>query len=47
MTKQIMSLKGIQSAELILRNVEFKSLINIAYFPPIVFFKIITMQLLI
>ncbi len=43
-----MSLKAIESAELILRNIEFsedskaKSPSNVAYFPPILFFKIIT-----
>ncbi len=42
MTEQIMSLKGIESAELILRNVEFKSSSHLAPFPPIVFFKLIT-----
>ncbi len=50
MTAQMMSLKAIESAELILRNIEFKfsedskakSSSIIAYFPPIIFFKIIT-----
>ncbi len=50
MTEQMMSLKAIDSAGLILRNIEFKfsedskakSSSNIAYFPPILFFKIIT-----
>ncbi len=50
MTEQMMSLKAIDSAKLILRNIEFKfsedfkakSSSNIAYFPPILFFKIIT-----
>ncbi len=51
MTEPMMSLKKIESAELILRNMEFKfsedskekSSSNSAYFPPIIFFKIITM----
>ncbi len=48
MTAQIMSLKAVESAEMILRNIEFsedskvKSSSNVAYFPPILFFKIIT-----
>ncbi len=50
MTKQMMSLKTIESAEMILRNIEFKfsedykekSSSNGAYFPPIIFFKTIT-----
>ncbi len=47
---QIIRLKAIESAELILRNIEFKfsedskakSSSNVAYFPPIFFFKILT-----
>ncbi len=50
MTEQMMSLKVIESAELILRNIEFKfsedskakSSSNVAYFPLIIFFKLIT-----
>ncbi len=50
MTAQMMRLKAIESAEMILRNIEFKfpeyskakSSSNIAYFPPIIIFKIIT-----
>ncbi len=50
MTEQMMSLKAVESAEKILRNIEFKfsedskakSSSNVAYFPPIVFFKIIS-----
>ncbi len=49
-TEQMMSLKTTESAELILRNIEFrfsedskaKSPSNVAYFPPILFFKTIT-----
>ncbi len=49
MTEQMMSLKAIESAELIQRNIEFKlsedskakSSSNVAYFP-LIFFKIIT-----
>ncbi len=44
-----MSLKAIESAELIQRNIEFKfsedskaKSSNVAYFPLIIFFKIIT-----
>ncbi len=51
----MMNLKAIQSAELILRNIEFKfsedskakSSSNVAYFPPILFFKLMTTLLLI
>ncbi len=50
MTGQIISLKAIESAELIQRNIEFKfsedskakSSRNVAYCPPILIFKIIT-----
>ncbi len=49
MTEQMMSLKAIESAEMILRNIEFKfsedskeKSSSVAYFPPIIFFKIIT-----
>ncbi len=50
-----MSLKVIESAELIQRNIEFKfsedskakSPSNVAYFTPILFFKIITILLII
>ncbi len=50
MTAQMMSLKVMESAEMILRNIEFnfsedsktKSSSNVAYFPPIIFFQIIT-----
>ncbi len=49
MTEKMMSLKAIESAEMILRNIEFKfsedskeKSSSVAYFPPIIFFKIIT-----
>ncbi len=50
MTEQMMSLKAKESAEMILRNIEFKfsedskakSSSNVAYFPSIIFLKIIS-----